>query len=135
MRKDVLSKYELIGQLICTQFSEIYQLKESRIIEMNHNNSDINKDIKIFDKIAHSLVDDMMKEDISDNELEYRLNSALIITRNYLKHMNDCLKLAQRDSINGNDKADIKRINFENLLAFIESLKHTEQAILNVLED
>ena len=51
MKKDILSKYTLIGQLICTQFSEIYELKESKLIEMNHNNSDISTDIKYFDKI------------------------------------------------------------------------------------
>ena len=52
VKKDILSKYALIGQLICTQFSEIYELKESKLIEMEHNNSDISKDIKLFDKIS-----------------------------------------------------------------------------------
>ena len=133
VKKDILSKYALIGQLICTQFSEIYELKESKLIEMEPNNSDISKDIKLFDKISHSLVNDLIDEHISDNELEYRLNSALNITREYLEHMNNCLKLAKKNSINQNDEANIKQINFENLMNFINSLKGTEERILNVL--
>lgn len=133
MKKDILSKYTLIGQLICTQFSEIYELKESKLIEMNHNNSDISTDIKYFDKISHQLIGNLMDENISDNELEYRLNSALSITRNYLKHMGDCLKLAKQDSINQNDKANVKYVNFTNLLNFINSLKDTEKRLIEVL--
>lgn len=127
MKRDALTRYKLVAQLLCTQFSAMYELKESRLIltEMEQDLSDLKKDIAIFAKLSHTLISDMSRDYVSDNELENNLQAALKFVQNCLNRVSSCLRIAKNNTLNQQDSANI-RIKFSYLLDYVKSLKDTE---------